>query len=42
MDSITKSLAQPQISVFCRSTEVSTGIIQLEDDTNILLTYSSL
>jgi hypothetical protein len=37
MISLTKSLAQPQILVFGHSTEVSTGI-QLEDDTNILLT----
>ena len=37
-----KPFAQPQISDFLHSTEVSTGIIQTEGDINILLTRSTL
>jgi hypothetical protein len=39
---ITATLAQPQISVFGHSTELSTGITQTEGDINILFIQSSL
>jgi hypothetical protein len=38
MNSIKKLVAQPQISVFGHSTEVSPGIIRTKGDTNILFT----